>query len=124
MAGICLNIKILQRIIAMFVVIFALTPCSIKGSLFTSLDIAFERPLNKTKSTQKPNTLCKSEVFSYNRAESNTTETATNIPEEAVTTPVIAPSFKNVALKQYAKQTSGNSPPLYILYKRLKFDLA
>ncbi|MCM4167006.1 hypothetical protein DHD08_04830 [Arenibacter sp. H213] len=124
MTGTSLHIKKIQRIVFMLAVFVALTPCSIKETLFSSFEITFERPLNKTKSTQSINTFCESEVVVQTNIECNSKLAAINLPDIANSITIIPIGCKKVALKQYAKRTSGKSPPMYILYKRLKFDIA
>ncbi|WP_150451907.1 hypothetical protein [Arenibacter lacus] len=120
-----MHIKNLQRVIFLLAVYVALTPCSIKETIFGYLDVAFERPLNKTRTVQASNTVCELSILSApTLLESNTPAADILIPKTAITSPIILAGCKKVALKQYAKRTTGNSPPLYILYKRLRSDIA
>ncbi|GGW34681.1 hypothetical protein [Arenibacter certesii] len=124
MNGAYLHIKNLQRALFLLAIAIALTPCSIKETVFSSFDIAFERPLNKTRTLQSANTECELQVLSHSYIKDNTQSAANQVPNAANTASIILAGCKKVALKQYAKKSTGNSPPMYILYKRLKFDIA
>ncbi|MDX1363448.1 MAG: hypothetical protein R3243_04495, partial [Arenibacter latericius] len=114
----------LKRVLFVLVIAVALTPCSIKETVFSSFDIAFERPLNKTRTLQIGSTDCEPQAFALSHTDSNIQLKALEVSDTSFTTPIIVSGCKKVALKQYAKRTTGNSPPMYILYKRLKFDIA
>ncbi|MDX1328716.1 MAG: hypothetical protein R3299_13520 [Arenibacter sp.] len=120
-----LHTKNFQRLFIALAITVALAPCSVKDTVFGYFDITYERPLNKTRTVQAGNTICEqSTINAQTNLETNAYTANFLIPETAITSPIILAGCKKVALKQYAKRTTGNSPPLYILYKRLRSDIA
>ena len=123
MKGKGLHIKKAQQLVFLLAVLVSLTPCTIKDSLFSSFGIAFERPLNKNKSAQTHNPSCVTEILSKTQTEERTVTMAVIRPQ-ITKSPSYSVAPKKTALKKRSKKASGNAPPIYILYKRLKFDMA
>jgi len=107
----------------MLMVLYAFTPCAIKNVLFDAVDATYEKPISKSNSTfqisncqdfsnVKQTNNSKSEVYFAN---ANLTPSVLKIGAEI---PKLQPTASN-----YSGKTSGNNPPLYILFKRLKIDL-
>lgn len=124
MPGIALLRKKILHTTFLLCVLFSLAPCSVKSSFLTSIDIEHSLPFNKTKTTHSSNySSCDvSHSVTNTSKEYNTTiSTQFNFSKDKV-----HPFILTTVPKKYhfEKLTSGNSPPLYILYKRLKLDLA
>jgi len=124
MLNIFVSQKKLLRITLLLCVLFSLAPCSVKSSFFTVLDVEHSLPFNKTKTTQISSfsdcSLSQS-VVSITKQYSKTAPDLFNFSDDKEHL-----FFSNTVSKKhhFEKLTSGNSPPLYILYKRLKLNLA
>lgn len=118
------HIKKVQQLIFLLAVVISFTPCTIKESLFDSFGFVFERPLNKSRAPQNFNSPCVTEVLSRTQTEQRANIPAVILPRITESpTPSLWAASKKVILKKHTKKASGNSPPIYILYKRLKFDM-
>ncbi|MBV8325694.1 hypothetical protein [Chryseobacterium sp.] len=111
--------KTTKAIITMLILVFSLSPCSVKRDVLDIFDIQYISGLNKVK-TASPNceasvsaskiSLVKTDIKSHQRF-SFLHYTKKNTPEER--------PFYNTS----SKRSTGNSPPKYILFKRLKLNL-
>ncbi|MCV9927193.1 hypothetical protein OIU83_05995 [Flavobacterium sp. LS1R49] len=118
--------KNIRLVVILLAVVFALAPCSVKSSLFSVFDIEYFQTLNKNQTTQTGVSYCEVQESSFNQSESSVEKLKKQIPvlpvsisqnQISLTTPL---HRKHI----YVNVTAVNKPPLYILYKRLKFDLA
>lgn len=120
-----LHIKKLQQLVFLLAVFVSLAPCTVKESLFNSLDLAYERPLNKNRTVQNQNSQCVAEVFAKTATDQEIGKISVALPgptEVSIPLPSIGPQQNT--LSKHTKKPLGNGPPIYILYKRLKFDMA
>ena len=117
-------INILHRFIMMWFVLFALTPCTVKEVLFSTLNLELPESLNKSKTTTSSNSC----HYSHNKNQHVSFAKQTKINKKI--DPIDFSKQKlfvaqSIHIKNNYSQTfSGNSPPKYILFKRLKIDLA
>lgn len=105
-------------------VLFALTPCTVKEIVFDTFNSTYSKPINKSRTTA-PTSFCS---FSTNVV------AQASVSKMAKVTKQIEPndSYRSLCFSTqpsyfkttFSKLTSGNSPPKYILYKRLKLDIA
>lgn len=118
------HIKITGHVVLMWFVFFALAPCIVKEALFSATLVEYSKPLNKTKTTT-PTSFCQ-----YVQAESQRTSVfATSKKTKKIDVLRTGPAkirvvHHNGIVGHYSKVFSGNSPPKYILYKRLKISIA
>lgn len=108
----------------MWFVLFALSPCSVKKFLLNVVESEYNQPLNKSRTTFPTNS-CQ---YSQNEIRQNTVikQSENKVQIEPVDYSVrkkISVRVVNIR-NSYSKTFSGNSPPKYILFKRLKLDLA
>lgn len=108
----------------MLVVAFSLSPCSLKREVLGIFAIQHISSLNKVKTTalsfSSCQTISSSAKISFLKADfkfkndlfSDISQSANCYSEN-----------KTFALKNYSGNTSGNSPPKYILFKQLKLDM-
>lgn len=113
-----------KHILLMCFILFALSPCIVKEVLFGPAIVEYAKPLNKSKTTTQTNSCQYSQT--ENQQISVVKQTKINKQTEPVdflaSQPFVARSAK--ILGKYSKTFSGNSLPKYILYKRLKLDIA
>ncbi|MCE7039872.1 hypothetical protein [Dyadobacter sp. CY312] len=115
------------QIIILLGVMFSLAPCAVKISIFDALDIAYNQPLNKSKTALPASTACPSLLASDLKIETNVlagkreSRKVWHVKnrDQRFLLPIIASKKAG-----YSSLTSGNSPPMYILYKRFKSDLS
>ncbi|MDN3692030.1 hypothetical protein QWZ06_07065 [Chryseobacterium tructae] len=116
--------KTYKAIITMLILVFSLSPCSVKRNVLDIFDIQYISGLNKVKITSGLSLSCDtsttSSKISISKAEAkfkckgsfwNGNATAKNTKED------------KLFFKEYSGVTTGNSPPKYILFKRLKLNL-
>ena len=116
--------KNLRLILLMWFVLFSLSPCIVKGALFHSVNTDYTKPLNKSKAT----TSVGSCSYSQNEYQQILVVKETKIYKLIEPIDIVdKPFFTILPTKVYSYHSdtsSGKSPPKYILYKRLKIDLA
>ncbi len=118
------HIKNFKHILYVWFIFFALSPCVVKEAMFSVVNAEYSQPLNKSKTTA-PTNYCQ-----YSQEDSQQISIIKLSKIDRQTEPVI--TFKNLffivhsheIITNYSKVFSGNSPPKYILYKRLKLDVA
>lgn len=113
-----------KHILIMCLVLFALIPCMLKGAFLNTLSLDYAKPFNKSKTTTQLNSCQyyqdKSQQISS--AEQKKINKKTNSLTISTGLYYITRSIKKYS--KYSLDFSGNSPPKYILYKRLKLDVA
>ncbi|AZA77374.1 hypothetical protein EG347_07565 [Chryseobacterium sp. G0186] len=119
-----IHMKTYKAIITMLILVFSLSPCSVKRNVLDLFDIQYISGLNKVKTTSSTSLNCDisstSSTISISKTEAkakhkgfflNTKATSKNKEEE------------KISFNDYSGHTTGNSPPKYILFKRLKLNL-
>lgn len=113
-----------KHIVLMWFVLFALSPCVVKEALFSVANVEYAKPTNKTKTTA-PTNACQ---YSQNDNQQISVTRKANIGNHTEPADVSVNLFfvvRSIGINtKYSKTFSGNSPPKYILYKRLKLDVA
>ncbi|PRD55966.1 hypothetical protein [Sphingobacterium gobiense] len=113
----------MKHILLMWFVLFSLSPCVVKEVLTSAANIDYVKPLNKTKTSSRSN-LC-SYSFDKSLQISIVRESKVNQQIDPVDLShnqhLILLSAK--VLRHYTTTCPGNSPPKYILYKRMKIDV-
>ncbi|BAP32731.1 uncharacterized protein CHSO_3694 [Chryseobacterium sp. StRB126] len=119
-----IHIRTYKAIITMLILVFSLSPCSVKRDVLDIFDIQYISGLNKVKTTSGLSLNCdisstsskipisktyarikqKGSFLNFNVSSKNTGE-------------------ENLNFNTYSGRTTGNSPPKYILFKRLKLNL-
>lgn len=118
------NIKNTRHILLMWFVLFSLSPCIVKEALFHSVNAEYSKPLHKSKTTTS-SSLCQ-----YSASEGQHISDKKHLKNKKQIQPVNSADNQYVIVRSdqaqnnYSKTFSGNSPPKYILYKRLKIDVA
>ncbi len=105
-------------------VLFSLAPCLVKEVWFSTANIDYSKPLNNSKTTSQAN-VC--QHASQERRHISAAKKS-NFLKRAGTVELSGKQYfasHSVKIEYgYSKSFSGNSPPRYILYKRLKIDVA
>ncbi len=118
------HIKIFKPILLLGFVLFSLTPCTVKEVFLSSVNAEFANSLNKTKTTASISRC----AYSQNENQQISVEKNSEIKKQIESVDFFdKPFFAVLSTKvynDYSKTSSGNSPPKYILYKRLKIDIA
>jgi len=113
-----------NRITLIWLILFSLFPCIVKEGMFNWIDIEYSKPLNKSKTTAQTR-LCQ---YSPHNIQHISFEKKSKFNKQIEPTDFFGqPFFIARATKVYgndSKTFSGNSPPKYILYKRLKIAIA
>lgn len=124
MLKITTEIRIAKHILWVCFLLLALSPCTVKAALFDSVNVEYTKPLNKSKVTIQTNS-CQ-----YAQIESQHVSIAKQAKAIQEMEAVVFYRIQNFTIRsskiysKYSKNCSGNSPPKYILYKRLKLDIA
>lgn len=123
MSNIKLHMKIYKAVV-MLLVVFSLSPCSLKRNVLDIFDIQHISALNKTKTTAPSFSGCESfnssSKISVSKADFKFKGIVLSDFLQSVNFNSEKPIFSQ---KSYSGNTSGNSPPKYILFKRLKLDM-
>lgn len=118
------HIKKIRHIVLMWFVLFSLSPCTVKEALSQVVSTDYAKPLNKSK-TIAPTTSCS---YSQNDNQQISVVKKAKIYKEIGPVQVVNnlcfTVLSSKVYNDYSKTSSGNSPPKYILYKRLKIDIA
>ncbi len=118
------HIRNTKHILLMWVVLFSLSPCIVKEALFSSASVGYAKPLNKSKTTAPTNS-CQYSL--------NENQQVSVVKQSKINKQIEPTDFSEKRLfvirstkihGNYSKTFSGNGPPKYILYKRLKLDVA
>ncbi|WP_124533763.1 hypothetical protein [Chryseobacterium sp. KBW03] len=116
--------KTYKAVITMLILVFSLSPCSVKRNVLDIFDIQYISGLNKVKTTSSLSFSCDSASASSgisvlkNKVQSRYKESFSDIYFDA------GNSFEEkIFFNQYSGHSTGNSPPKYILFKRLKLNL-
>lgn len=113
-----------KAVVTMLILVFSLSPCSVKRDVLDIFDIQYISGLNKVKITSGLSLNCDTSTtsskisiskakaeYKYRGSLLNINAIAKNSREE------------NLNFNKYSGRTTGNSPPKYILFKRLKLNL-
>ena len=118
------NIKNLKSILLALMILFAFAPCSIKASVLKPIDISYATKLNQTKTTIHFSQCQDLNAISH-------AKTSLEIVKNFDFHPILFQlnyGFPNFNLQKVSNNDSeiakSNSPPKYILFKRLKINLA
>lgn len=107
----------LKHLLKLCFLLFALSPCSVKGELFNS---DYKQPLSQSKTTVQ-SSIC---LYSFDEAREDvsTVKQIKLIPVTGTKALITSPDTGFI-FKLELPVHSGNSPPKYILYKRLRLNL-
>jgi len=118
------HIDLYKAITILLLLAFSLSPCSVKRDVLNIFDIQYTGTLNKVKTTVNSTSNCDTSFQNSSTA---------SVFKANLKAKKIDVSFSlNLYFKKtreekipsnYSKTTTGNSPPKYILFKRLKLDL-
>lgn len=118
------HINNFRHIVLMCLVLFSLSPCTVKEALFTSVNADYAKPLNKSRTTTPTNSC------SYSQNESQQISIVKKSKVKKQIEPIDFFGNQHFSVhsakiyNNYSNTTSGKSPPKYILYERLKIDIA
>lgn len=116
------HIKALKHILLVWLVLFSLAPCSVK-EVFNGVLYSSQKPLNKTK-TALIEAGCEISPRAYREKSVSQSEAGRTVIPMLFFGAKKAESRPAVFFEGFSGIYSGNSPPKYILYKRLKVDAA
>ncbi|WP_326984602.1 hypothetical protein VUJ46_08740 [Chryseobacterium sp. MYb264] len=124
MSDLKLHFKPYKAFIILLVLMFSLSPCSVKRDVLGIFDIQHLSTLNKVKTTVNSTNNC---IYSF---EKSSKFSALKVIKKLDNHEFIAEfsskinSEKKIFTNHYSGFTTDNSPPKYILFKRLKLDIA
>lgn len=108
----------------LLLLVFSLSPCSVKREVLNIFDIQYIETLNKVKTTVTSASNCDTSFQNFSTA----SVTKANLKAKKADfsfslNPYLKKTKEGKVLSNYSKTTTGNSPPKYILFKQLKLDL-
>lgn len=119
-----IHMKTYKAIITMLILVFSLSPCSVKRNVLDIFDIQYISGLNKVKTISGSSLNCDtsttSSKISISKAEAKSNYKSSLWSDS--TTPKNT-GENQLLFNKYSGHTTGNSPPKYILFKRLKLNL-
>jgi hypothetical protein len=125
MSDLKIHKKISKTVITMLVLIFSLSPCSVKRDLLCIFDIEYISSFNKVKLTASQTFSCDSSA----ETSSGRIVLSKVNSRSGKDFPFKFNSISNFSKedqsfnKSYSGATSGSSPPKYILFKQLKLNV-
>ncbi|SMC75714.1 hypothetical protein [Pedobacter africanus] len=117
------HIRKYKRIAILWLIVFSLAPCTVKEAWLSTFDIDYSKPLNQSRTTV-------GQQCQFTNAEQNTVSLVKKVRfnrEPAFSDSLVKNDLVTAAEAIDTRNLdsfSGNSPPKYILYKRLKLDVA
>ncbi|MFZ4929657.1 hypothetical protein [Chryseobacterium sp. Mn2064] len=110
-------------IVLMVILVFSLSPCSVKRNVLDIFDIQYISGLNKVKIT--PETFSTCDSFSASSKASLSKAAAIKHKGAFPAIRFISRNIREekIFFNDYSGHSTGNSPPKYILFKRLKLSL-
>jgi len=112
-----------KHVLLIWLMLFALTPCVIKETLFGGASPEFETPKNKSRATVAAS-LCS---YLLNDKQQSSVSVNANIDPKTEHFLSMGNSFFVIRTQRIGAHISGtysgNSPPKYILFKRLRLDV-
>lgn len=118
------NISNVKQLLLVCFALIALSPCIVKETVYGLTVEDYQKPLNKSRTTVQSFTC---QFYQQDNLETTTSKQQNS---EAEIAEIVSLSLPNFKIHQpgfnnhYSKTFSGNSPSKYILYKRLKLDIA
>lgn len=118
------HMKTYKAIITMLILAFSLSPCSVKRNVLDIFDIQYISGLNKVKTTSSLSFSCDAAFASSgisalkNKIQNRDKDSVFGFYS------TLGNSFQEkIFFNEYSGYSTGNSPPKYILFKRLKLNL-
>lgn len=107
----------------MLILMFSLSPCSVKRDLLGIFDIQHLSTLNKVKTTASSNISC--QYFTESLSKASVLKAVKKLDKSRFSFELSSGINleKKLFTHNYSGFTTGNSPPKYILFKRLKLDV-
>lgn len=123
MHAIAKHISTLKHLLTMCLLLFALSSCAVKESLLGLVQTDYAKPANRSQTTTQ-NGFCSYTAATGKEASVTDHLKIKNRKESDLFTGnnLLGISSKKTT-QLYSKTFSGNSPPKYILYKRLKLHI-
>lgn len=119
-----IHMKTYKAIIMMLILAFSLSPCSVKRNVLDIFDIQYISGLNKVKTTSNLASSCDFTSISSKISVSKTVIKAKHCNTFLDSTVSVKNIQEgNLTFNDYSGHTTGNSPPKYILFKRLRLNL-
>ena len=121
-------IQFFRNNLFLIVLLFALSPCSVKEVLHQQFDVAYNQPLNKTKTTlnQQSNCSVGSDFISEQKQESKKQTESNFLPDfekKTFQNNTYSLARKSSEIQAFQIDLAHLFPPKYILFKRLKIDI-
>lgn len=113
----------LKHALLVVIALFSLASCSVKEPLFKAIGAEYQRPLNKTKTTPNFENHCQTSPDDF-QISSNSYNSDHNLLGAAVEHNELL--LQPTAISGYSflqPEIVAENTRLYILYKRLKFDM-
>ncbi|PQA90662.1 hypothetical protein B0A69_20255 [Chryseobacterium shigense] len=122
-----IHIRHFKAIILMLVLAFSLSPCSLKRDLLDIFDIQYVSALNKVKTTTSVQTYTCDSVTESSSNTSSVSKSILKFKDKRLFTSLNAGAYPRetniISQNNYSGHSTENSPPKYILFKRLKLHL-
>ena len=111
-----------MHLLTMCLLLFALSSCAVKESLLGLVQTDYAKPTNRSQTTTQ-NGFCSYTVATSKEASVVNHSKIKHRKEPKLLTANFVGIFPHRTKTSYSKTFSGNSPPKYILYKRLKLHI-
>ncbi|PWN72371.1 hypothetical protein C1631_007175 [Chryseobacterium phosphatilyticum] len=123
MSNFSFHTRTYRAIITILVLVFSLSPCSVKRDLLDIFDIQYISGLNKVKITSGSSISCETSSETSSRLSVSKSEVQLKNRESFHVNLIAKHAQRKINFNEYSGHTTGNGPPKYILFKRLKVSL-
>ncbi len=111
----------MKQLILFFVLIFVLSPCTVKQNLFSFIDVEYSKPLNKTKTTQV-NSCISTTLNSKENLLSNETDKNLSVKLFDCSFSFYTGGKSEKRIKSSPVSIISNQLPYYILFNQMKIS--
>lgn len=112
-----------RHILLMWFMLFSLSPCSVKETMLSTAHTSYAKPLNISKATATVGSC----LYLQNKSQQISVAYKFTVDKQFEGVDFRGNQYFDVypakVCSTYPKTSSGNSPPKYILYKRLKIAI-
>lgn len=115
--------KLVRHFVLLSLIVFTFIPCSVKGFLADHIQTSYSKPISNPKVSNTLNSCLFTDLTSK-QSQIRQKKTVTKINSFENLSKIKFEQIESNSLSENQFKFSGNSPPKYILFKRLKIAAA
>ena len=115
--------KLVKHFVLLSLIVFTFIPCSVKGFLADRIQTSYSKPISNPKISNTLNSCLYTDLTSK-QSQISQKKTITRLNSFENLSKIKFEQIESNSLSENQFEFSGNSPPKYILFKRLKIAAA